>query len=225
MFGMKKEIRQLQETLQKYMQGAGADAQDTRKGQESVLTGLRQAQDSMTAVLRELQEGFSQMQESVRRHDMTIEDMLDEWEDMQQKHRQETESLKNELIERQKAELADLSGREKDLIDMTILAWDQLYMLCMAAQQAKDASWTQQLSMSEQMLRGKALQLGLERTGTAGEPFSYDVHEAVLRVDTDDPEKDMTVATVIAPGYWYRGTAYRKARVEVYRLKEEVHEA
>ena len=58
MFGLKKEIRQLQETLQKYVQGSGGEAQDTRKAREAMLKdnpslgGMYHIGDGIFEVLR-----------------------------------------------------------------------------------------------------------------------------------------------------------------------------
>lgn len=207
MFGLKKEIRQLKEMLQSIMRQSEDEKQKQLK---EVSDGLKTMTDGITAV-----------NEAIGKHDMTIEDMLDEWEEIQAANRQEKENLQVRLIEKQKAELDELSGRAKELIEMTVQAWDQVYLLLQAAQKAKDESWIQQLTLAENQIREKALHAGLQRTGTPGEPFSYEMHEPMLRVDTDKPELDMTVAEVYTPGYWYRGKAFRKAKVEVYRLKEE----
>ena len=59
------------------------------------------------------------------------------------------------------------------------------------------------------------------KTGRAGERFSYEIHEALEWIDTDQPDLDMTVAEVYRPGYWYLGRAVRKAQVAVYRTKTE----
>ncbi len=222
MFGLKKDIGLLRDTLKKETGLLRDSIQKLMDGNEQRETKEREA---LSDGLQEIREKMGHMEETIGKHDMTIEDMLDEWEELHETQHREMESVQRQLMLKQEKELKDYAGRESALLDMTILAWDQIYTLRNAAEQAKDASWVQQLKMAENLLREKAIHLGVERTGTPGEPFSYDIHEPMMRVDTDDPGKDMTVAAVYTPGYWYRGNVYRKAQVEVYRMKNVEVEA
>ncbi len=56
--------------------------------------------------------------------------------------------------------------------------------------------------------------LGLERYGTAGEPFDPNVHEALIH-SRDDSVTETTCIAVLQPGYRYAGRVLRPARVAV----------
>lgn len=56
--------------------------------------------------------------------------------------------------------------------------------------------------------------LGLEKYGTAGEPFDPTVHEALTHTE-DDSVTDTTCVIVFQPGYRFAGRVLRAARVAV----------
>lgn len=56
--------------------------------------------------------------------------------------------------------------------------------------------------------------LGLERYGTAGEPFDPNVHEALIHSE-DDSVTETTCIAVLQPGYRHAGRVLRPARVAV----------
>ena len=56
--------------------------------------------------------------------------------------------------------------------------------------------------------------LGLEKYGTAGEPFDPTVHEALVHSE-DDSVTETTCVAVLQPGYRYAGRVLRPARVAV----------
>ena len=57
--------------------------------------------------------------------------------------------------------------------------------------------------------------------GEAGKTVDYAVHEVVEVIETQESQKDKTVATVYRPGYVYQGNVRKKAQVAAYRCKEE----
>lgn len=63
-------------------------------------------------------------------------------------------------------------------------------------------------------LESTVAKLGLERFGTAGEPFDPMEHEA-LTTESRDEVSEPTVVTVYQPGYRYAGRVLRAARVGV----------
>jgi molecular chaperone GrpE len=56
---------------------------------------------------------------------------------------------------------------------------------------------------------------GLEIVEAGGQPFNPEYHEALMTAPTDDAEQDDTVGEVFQPGYRFRGTLLRPARVQV----------
>ncbi len=57
---------------------------------------------------------------------------------------------------------------------------------------------------------------GLERLDPQGQPFDPALHEAVATTPAEAPEQDHTVCRTFQPGYRFKGTLLRPARVQVY---------
>jgi molecular chaperone GrpE len=57
---------------------------------------------------------------------------------------------------------------------------------------------------------------GVERIDPAGETFDPAFHEAVSTAPSPDRSKDQTVSATFQPGYRFKGTLVRPARVQVY---------
>lgn len=207
MFGTGKKLDQLQQTVQ------GLINREEQKDKE------RKEQENV--VLQRISGQMENLAEAAGKQETAIEDMLDTWEEWQEKLDAQAGNLQSKLLEKAEKELADKMRQEHILLEMTVSAWDQLFNLKLAARNAGDETWLRQLGLAENGLKEKAMHAGLQQTGRAGERFSYEIHEALERIDTDQPDLDMTVAEVYRPGYWYLGRAVRKAQVAVYRTKTE----
>jgi molecular chaperone GrpE len=59
---------------------------------------------------------------------------------------------------------------------------------------------------------------GLETLDPQDDPFDPNIMEAMIRVPTESPEEDDTVAQVLQPGFRFRGHLIRPARVSVRKL-------
>ena len=207
MFGTGKKLDQLQQTVQ------GLINREEQKDKE------RKEQEN--GVLQRIGGQMENLAEAAGKQETAIEDMLDTWEEWQEKLEAQAGNLQGKLLEKAEKELADKMRQEHILLEMTVSAWDQLFNLKLAARNAGDETWLRQLKLAENGLKEKAMHAGLQQTGRAGERFSYEIHEALERIDTDQPDLDMTVAEVYRPGYWYLDRAVRKAQVAVYRTKTE----
>jgi molecular chaperone GrpE len=56
---------------------------------------------------------------------------------------------------------------------------------------------------------------GLEALDAGGQKFDPAMHEAIVTAPTAEPAEDETVGEVFQPGYRFRGTLLRPARVQV----------
>jgi molecular chaperone GrpE len=54
-----------------------------------------------------------------------------------------------------------------------------------------------------------------------GESYDLSAHQAIETVDTLDPKKDKTIASVLLSGYRYKERILRAANVKMYQLKVE----
>lgn len=61
--------------------------------------------------------------------------------------------------------------------------------------------------------------VGLEPVKAEGTPFDPTVHEAITTVATEKKKEDNLVADVFQPGYRFKGTLVRPARVRVKRYE------
>lgn len=206
MFGLSRKIDQMQQLMQQIDSRIRSEEEQKERADDGI---------------RQIGAQLGQLTEAATKQEMAVEDMLDTLDEWQESQKEQTESLKDRLLEKANTELAEKAEQEGILLEMTISAWDQLFNLQLAAQKAGDEAWTRQLALAGNALAGKARNAGLQQTGCTGEMFSYEVHEAAERAETDQPQLDMTVAEVYSPGYWYRGKCLRKARVAVYRVKQE----
>ena len=211
MFGTGKKIDQLQQCLQQWI-----DRTEQREKQQA-----KDRDACENDRLRLICDQMNQLADAAGKQETAVTDMLDTWEEWQDRLDAQAESLQKRLLEKTERELAEKAEQERSLLEMTVSAWDQLFNLRLAARKAGDTSWQRQLELADNALKEKARYAGLQQTGRVGEPFSYDIHEAVERIDTDQPDADMTIADVLVPGYWYRERALRKSRVAVYCFRQE----
>ena len=219
MFGTGKKIDQLQQSLQQWISSEERKKKEWEQNEKERQQCFQERQQSERDGFERISGQMEKLTDAAGKQEMAVADMLDTWEEWQDRLEAQSGSLQAKLLEKTEKELAEKAEQEKALLESVVSAWDQLFNLRLAARQGADAAWIRQLDLAESMLREKAIHAGLQQTGCVGEPFSYGIHEAVERVDTDRAEADMTVAGVLSPGYWYRGQALRKSRVAVYRLK------
>ncbi len=62
-------------------------------------------------------------------------------------------------------------------------------------------------------------EIGVERMEALGKPFDLNEHDAVMTAPTTEPEKDDTVANVVANGYRYGDKVIKHAQVIVHKLQ------
>ena len=72
------------------------------------------------------------------------------------------------------------------------------------------------LSAVDRKLWKQLEEAGVERIDPAGTTFDPALHEAVSTVPSPDRSRDHTVSATFQPGYSFKGTLVRPARVQVY---------
>jgi molecular chaperone GrpE len=63
---------------------------------------------------------------------------------------------------------------------------------------------------------------GLERIDPVGEAFDPSLHEAVSTIPAPTRDQDHLVSATFQPGYRFKGTLVRPARVQVYSEQGQV---
>lgn len=200
MFGIRKLLRQILQRLQALEDISATHAREN-------------AQSADQLALR-----LSELSSAANRHDMAIEDMLDSWEDLQEKQEEETRELASALSASVEAERKDAHEREKALLALIICAHDQMFALRKAAQAAGTENWARQLALAEQKLNETRLPAGFQVMDQTGIPVNFAVHEVIDVVGTQESAQDHLVAEVYMCGYLYRGRVLKKAQVSVYRV-------
>lgn len=171
---------------------------------EEKFQALRQELGKSNRQLEEVNQKVGQLQLSVQKHDMAIEDLLDEWEE---KRSDEADV---------KARFQEGTRRENQLLKVFEVYQEQFWNLKRFADTA-DSEWAEQLSLMEKNLMHCRQLCGISIIGECGVEIDYDLHEAIEVLDTTDPRLNGIVAAVYSSGYLYQGKVKKKARVGVYR--------
>lgn len=169
---------------------------------------LKSLKDGITAGNRQLEdltEKFSRMQTAVQKHDMAMEDLLEEWE--------ERRSDENGVKERFRA----LEQNESCLLALFEAYQEQFWSLKRLAD-TKDEVWSAQIALMEQKLDRCRRLCGIDVIDRCGETVDYDLHEVIQTTETRDADQDKRVADIYCCGYLYKGKVKKKARVAVYRM-------
>lgn len=175
--------------------------------------------DQTDELIRQSTKELHALRESVNKHDIVMEDMLDEWQSFQDQQTEEKENLRQALLGQLQSESKSLAESEQALLSLSMDFQDQLFALRRAAsEEAEPSPWARQILLTEEKLRPSLEKSGLQPIDAVGEPFSYQLHESVQVTDTDDPALGMHVSDVLSCGYLYRGKILRKALVSVWRL-------
>ena len=172
--------------------------------------------ENIAAQAAEWNEKLSGMKSVLSRHDTVIEDMLESWEEWQEK----LQAQEARQAEREKNDAAAFLRREKVLVKLLTDYHDQFFALRRAAEEAGNAAWCRQFSASMDKLAEGLVLAGIQVIDQTGAVFSYALHEAIDVIDTADQALDMRVARVYSCGYIDQGTVIRKAKTSVYHLKE-----
>lgn len=82
-----------------------------------------------------------------------------------------------------------------------------------------DSNWRNGMEYVYQQFHRTIESYGLSKIDSVNVPFDHNIHEAIENVDTEDTEKDHTIAQVIQSGYKMGDKVVRPARVKVYIAK------
>lgn len=151
-----------------------------------------------------MNENISRLQTMVQKHDMAMEDLLEEWE--------ERRSDEEEVRERFRVQ----KQNEDHLLALFEGYQEQFWNLKRFAD-SKDEVWSEQIALMEQNLDRCRRLCEINVIGVCGEIVDYDLHEVIQIMETDDSDKNGQIAEVYSCGYLYKGKVKKKARVAAYR--------
>lgn len=110
-------------------------------------------------------------------------------------------------------------GRDRAQAEMAEALLEPLDDLQRVADLKAESTTVEAVLEGIQMVERKLLRIlegfGLETLDAHGKAFDPSMHEALMTIATDDASEDDTVGEVFQPGYQFRGTLVRPARVQV----------
>jgi molecular chaperone GrpE len=115
---------------------------------------------------------------------------------------------------RERAELADRA--QASFVAKLLDVLDDLERLMASDPGTPLAVVREGLSAVDRKLWKELQDAGVERIDPAGTPFDPALHEAVSTVPSPDRSRDHLVSATFQPGYRFKGTLVRPARVQVY---------
>ncbi|MCC6310083.1 MAG: nucleotide exchange factor GrpE [Trueperaceae bacterium] len=178
-------------------------ASSDRESQETTPAG---AQDTEADILRtELRR--------VREKTAALEQELVEAKDRALRYRAEMETMRR----RQQGELQQARDQGKDETIMPVLAvYDDLERALAAAASTEDEGGiVAGVKLVKENLERQLAHLGIRRTGTVGEEFDPQVHEALSTVPSGPGRTPGTIFQVFEPGFLQGDRLIRVARVVV----------
>ncbi|MCI9190556.1 MAG: nucleotide exchange factor GrpE [Lachnospiraceae bacterium] len=154
--------------------------------------------------MEELNKKVGQLQLSVQRHDMSIEDLLEEWEEK----RSDEADVRSRFQE---------GERSENLLLKVFEAYQEQFWSLKRFTDTADTKLAEQLELMEKNLMHARQICGISMIGDCGAALNYDLHEVIEVLDTTDTRLDGMIAVVYSCGYLYKGKVKKKARVAVYR--------
>lgn len=199
-------LRQLDKQLRSFEQKLSA----TNKQLDSLEETASRLDTGLNQKLTDLDSGISQQltgfHSTIQKHDMALEDLLDEWEERQSYEQSVQEQLKG------------MEQTETQLLALIEAFQEQFWSLKRFAKSSQDTALSDQVALMEQSLERSRRLCGIHVIQECGEDVDYDLHEIVEAVETDDPSLDKKIADIYRCGYIYKGTVKKKAQAAAYRL-------
>ena len=122
---------------------------------------------------------------------------------------------------RERAELADRA--QASFVAKLLDVLDDLDRLVASDQATPLTSLREGLSAVDRKLWKELQDAGVERIDPVGTPFDPASHEAVSTAPTPDRANEHKVSATFQPGYRFKGTLVRPARVQVYADQQGQH--
>jgi molecular chaperone GrpE len=149
------------------------------------------------------------LEEAVRR----LEDQLEEARDRHLRLAAEYDNYRKRAV-RERSELGDRA--QATLVARLLDVLDDMDRLGTDGGVASVEQLRQAVELVDKKLWKELQAAGLERIDPVGEAFDPSVHEAVSTIPAPSRDQDHQVSATFQPGYRFKGTLVRPARVQVY---------
>lgn len=173
----------------------------------STLKMMDEMETRINNQLDQIEAHCSRLQTDVHKHDMAIEDLLDEWA----VKKSDEDSIRTQLDEARQT--------EQQLLELFEAYLEQFWNLRHYAA-SKDASWASQITLMEKNLKHYQHSCAISLIQERGVSVDYDLHEIIDVTDTTDPALDKTIAEIYRCGYLYKGKVRKKAQAAAYRFSD-----
>ncbi len=155
-----------------------------------------------------LKDSLNSLHADIQKHDMAIEDLLDELEENSSGKAEHAECIRQS------------EHTESQLLGLFEAYLEQFWSLRHFAA-SRDDSWAAQINLMEEALEPYRRSCQISVIEDCGAKVSYELHEVIDTAETSDPALDKTIADIYCCGYLYKGTVRKKAKVSAYRLKND----
>jgi molecular chaperone GrpE len=122
---------------------------------------------------------------------------------------------------RERAELADRA--QASFVGKLLDVLDDLDRLVASDPNTPLLALREGLSAVDRKLWKQLQDAGVERIDPVGTAFDPELHEAVSTIPAPDRKSEHTVSATFQPGYRFKGTLVRPARVQVYSDQQGQH--
>ncbi|MDO4338993.1 MAG: nucleotide exchange factor GrpE [Eubacteriales bacterium] len=177
---------------------------------EEKLHAMEQAEQARQEKDESFQQELQKLEKEVKKHNMTIEDLLDVLEEQQEE--KETARRKEQ----------EYKTECEKLLSVFEAYQEQFWQI--KKHLDGNGTWKQMFALMEEEQAKEQMLCGISLIGRPGEKVDYSLHEVIEAVDTEEQGKDKQIANVYSPGYLYQGKVRKKARVSAYRAAAQNEE-
>jgi len=117
-------------------------------------------------------------------------------------------------VSRERVELSDRA--QAAFISRLLEVLDDLDRLAEGETATSAESLREAITLIDRKFRKELESAGVERIDPAGQPFNPAEHEAVATLPAPDASREHEVSATFQPGYRFKGTLVRPARVQVF---------
>lgn len=218
--GFRKKTEEGQETEASRDPGAGPD---TDTGAEGDPGEIRERSEPAEAAEATADDEYSDVGAEGRAPEEVVETLsagLAEMEDRYLRLVAEFDNFRKRTV-RERAQYGERA--QANLVKELLESLDDLARVSHMSSAEHDASSILEgLRLVEQKLLRALERAGLQPIEAVGERFDPEIHEALLTVETSDPEEDEVVSQEMARGYLFGDLLLRPSLVEVKKYSEQV---
>ena len=197
------ENRELLEKMEQKLDLLEKEIQAVREIWEAWLQG--NGQEIRQELKQELGQEMQQLGNTIKKHDLAIENLLDELEEQQGDNQEKKKKEQEQKLEREK------------FLNLFEAYQDQFWQI-KEFPGNRNETWQQQLSLMEQELKKSQIYCGITSIDQVDETVDFDLHEVIEVIDTHDENRDRKIARIYSPGFVYCGKVRKKAKAAVYRF-------